>query len=115
MPVHGARGIYNIDWQTEEHFYGGVKVQLAGQELYLHDAYFQFLSAMELASDQGVYLAGDCISWAGQWTEGALQTGINAACAAAKRAGATVRENSPMTQDPNLFDYGQLVKSSNGS
>jgi tryptophan 2-monooxygenase len=110
VPVHGARGIYNVDWQTEQHFYGGVKVQLAGQELYLHDAYFQFLSALDPARDQGVYLAGDCISWAGQWTEGALQTGINAACAAAKHVGAAVRQNSPLTQDPNLFNYGQAAQ-----
>ncbi|HTP02581.1 MAG TPA: NAD(P)/FAD-dependent oxidoreductase [Anaerolineales bacterium] len=109
VPVHGARGIYNIDWQAEQHFYGGVKVQLAGQELYLHDAYFQFLSACDPESDQGIYLAGDCVSWAGQWTEGALQTALNAACAAARHVGATVRENSPLTQDPNLYHYGQVA------
>ena len=106
VPVQGSRGIYNIDWQTEEHFYGGVKVQLAGQEVYLHDAYYQFLSALDPANDQGVYLAGDCISWAGQWTAGALQTGINAACAAAQHVGRTVRDNSPLTQNAALYDYG---------
>ncbi len=106
VPVNGARGILNIDWQTSAPFYGAVKVQLPGQESYLHDAYYQFLSALDPASDHGVYLAGDCISWAGQWTEGALQTGINAACAVAKHLDGTLRENSPLTQNPQLYRYG---------
>ena len=105
IPVGGARGIYNIDWQNTEHFYGAVKVQLAGQESSLHDAYYQFLSVLDPTNDKGVYLAGDCISWAGQWAEGAVQTGINAACAAAKHLGRTMRENSPLTQNPQLFRY----------
>ena len=101
VPIGGGRGIYNIDWQNSEHFYGAVKVQLAGQEPLLYDAYYQFLTA-----DKGVYLAGDCISWAGQWAEGAIQTGLNAACAVANHLGGTVREGSPLTQNPNLFHYG---------
>lgn len=106
IPVNGTRGILNIDWQNTQPAYGGVKIQLPGQELYLHNAYYQFLSVLDPTTDRGVYLAGDCISWAGQWTEGALQTGINAACAVAKHLGGSVRENSPLTQNPQLYRYG---------
>ncbi len=105
IPVGGARGIYNIDWQNTEHFYGAVKVQLAGQESLLYNAYYQFLSVLNSKRDRGLYLAGDCISWAGQWAEGAVQTGVNAACAVAEHLGGTVRENSPLTQNPWLFRY----------
>ncbi len=68
-------------------------------------AYYQFLTATQGASDRGVYLAGDSVSWSGGWTEGAFQTGLNAACAAALRIGADVRANSPLTQNPNLYRY----------
>jgi tryptophan 2-monooxygenase len=72
----------------------------------LQDGYFQFQTALNPTSDRGVYLAGDSISWYGGWIEGALQTGINAACAAAKRLRGTVRENSPLTQKADRYFYG---------
>ncbi|MGD2182679.1 FAD-dependent oxidoreductase [Lusitaniella coriacea] len=94
--------ILNIDWEAKPYYYGAFKLQYPGQEPNIHAAYYQFLSD----PDYGTYLAGDSISWSGGWTEGALQTGINAACAAAKRIGATVRANSPLTQNPDLYNYG---------
>jgi tryptophan 2-monooxygenase len=92
--------ILNIDWEAEPYYYGAFKLQYPGQEPNIHAAYYQFLSGC------GAYLAGDSVSWSGGWTEGALHTGINAACAAAKRIGATVRANSPLSQNPNLYNYG---------
>ncbi|NJO93643.1 MAG: hypothetical protein HC820_03415 [Hydrococcus sp. RM1_1_31] len=38
-----------------------------------------------------------------------MHTGINAACAAAQRIGAKVRANSPLTQNPNLYHYGDRL------
>lgn len=98
-----------IDWQKEDYYYGAFKLQFPGQEPNIQAAYYQFLSALNSESDRGVYLAGDSISWAGGWTEGAMHTAINAACAAAKRLGATVKDNSPLTQDPHLYYYGQRL------
>jgi tryptophan 2-monooxygenase len=37
--------------------------------------------------------------------EGALHTGLNAACAAAKRLGAAVRPGSPLSQSFDLYEY----------
>jgi tryptophan 2-monooxygenase len=95
-----------VDWEATEHYYGAFKLQLPGQDHLLKTAYYQFLSVLDPNADTGVYLAGDSVSWSGGWTEGALQTGINAACAVAKRLGGTLRESSPLTQNSSLYRYG---------
>jgi tryptophan 2-monooxygenase len=107
VPVGGDAGIINVDWEATDYYYGAFKLNYPGQEPDCRAAYYQFLSVLggENGPDTGVYLAGDSVSWAGGWTEGALQTGLNAACAAAQHAGGTVRANSPLTQNPNLYDY----------
>ena len=105
VPVGGDDGIINIDWEATPYYYGAFKLNYPGQEPDCAAAYYQFLSVLDASNDKGVYLAGDSVSWAGGWTEGALQTGINAACAAAQHAGATVRPGSPLTQNPKLYDY----------
>lgn len=97
-----------IDWQAENYYYGAFKLQYPGQEPNIQAAYYQFLSVLD-DRDRGVYLAGDSISWAGGWTEGAMHTAINAACAVAKRLGAKVKDNSPLTQDSRLYYYGQRL------
>jgi tryptophan 2-monooxygenase len=104
-PVGGE--ILCIDWQTTEPAYGAFKLQGPGQEAQAHAAYYQFLSVLDPARDRGVYLAGDSVSWAGGWIEGALETGINAACAAARRIGARLAPGSPLSMDPHLYDYGR--------
>lgn len=103
--MNGADDIVEIDWENEAYYYGAFKLDYPGQEPTIRAAYYQFLTVNDASNDRGVYLAGDSVSWYGGWTEGALQTGINAACAAARRIGATMREASPLTQNPNLYRY----------
>lgn len=105
VPANGTADILNVDWGDTRHYYGAFKLQLPGQERLIHAAYYQFLSVLDPGTDKGVYFAGDSVSWSGGWVEGALQTGINAACAAAKHLGATLRDDSPLTQNPNLYSY----------
>ena len=81
------------------------KLQLPGQDHLVQAAYYQFLSVLDPATDPGVYLVGDSVSWSGGWVEGALQTGVNAACAVAKRLGGTLSINSPLSQNPKLYNY----------
>ena len=57
--------ILNIDWEATTNFYGAFKLNYPGQDPELAAAYYQFQS-----SQQGVYLAGDSVSWSGGWTEG---------------------------------------------
>ena len=105
VPARGERDILNVDWEMSEHYYGAFKLQLPGQDHLVQAAYYQFLSALDPATDPGVYLVGDSVSWSGGWVEGALQTGVNAACAVAKRLGGTLSANSPLSQNPKLYNY----------
>jgi len=98
-----------VDWESTDHYFGAFKLDQPGQEPDVQAAYYQFLDVLTPASDGGIYLAGDSVSWAGGWTEGALQTGLNAAAAAAKRVGATLPANSPLSQRKDLYDYGGSV------
>lgn len=104
VPVDGE--VLSIDWEGTDHYFGAFKLNSPGQEPDVQEAYYQFLDVLTPASDTGIYLAGDSMSWAGGWTEGALHTGLNAAAAAAKRVGATLPANSPLSQKKHLYDYG---------
>ena len=98
-----------VDWQAEPHYFGAFKLNLPGQDFNLQSAYFQFQTA-GTSQDTGVYLAGDGVSWLGGWTEGALQTGLNAACAVGTRLGGTFPNGSPVTdQNATLYDYARSV------
>lgn len=103
-PLNGE--IVNIDWEATPHYFGAFKLDSPGQEPDVQTAYYQFLDALNPAADKGIYLAGDSVSYAGGWTEGALQTGLNAATAAAKRLGAELPANSPLSQKKSLYNYG---------
>jgi tryptophan 2-monooxygenase len=103
VPLHGE--ILTVDRDREPFYHGAFNLQYPGQEADLQAAYFQFLSVLDRDLDTGVYLAGDSVSWSGVWVEGALHTGINAACAAAKRLGGVLSPDSPLSQNPALDDY----------
>lgn len=105
IPANGERDLLNVDWEMAEHYYGAFKLQLPGQDRLVQAAYYHFLNALDPALDPGVYLVGDSVSWSGGWVEGALQTGVNAACAVAKRLGGSLRADSPLSQDQNLYRY----------
>src|SRR5262249_10117858 len=94
-----------IDWEATDYSHGAFKLAQAGQEPDVQAAYYQFLDVLT-PNDTGIYLAGDSMAWAGGWIEGALQTGLNAAAAAAKRVGATLPANSPLSQRKDLYNYG---------
>ncbi len=89
-----------IDWENTPNYYGAFKLNYPGQEKPNHDGFFQFQT-----ENQGVFIAGDSISWAGGWLEGALPTGVNAACAAARYLGATVLPESPLDIPSDMYVY----------
>jgi tryptophan 2-monooxygenase len=96
--------IVSIDWEAEMNYFGAFKLDYPGQEPEMWAVYYQFIN-----STTPVFLAGDSVSWSGGWTEGALETGLNAACAAARLLGATFPNGSPLDQNPNLYNYGQTL------
>ncbi|HEX8646424.1 MAG TPA: NAD(P)/FAD-dependent oxidoreductase [Thermoleophilaceae bacterium] len=105
VPVGGDDQILNVDWEAENFYNGAFKLNSPGEEPNVHDAFFQYQSVRG-EGDTGVYLAGDSVSWIGGWTEGALHTGLNAACAAAERIGGTVQSPSPLDIDAATYNYG---------
>lgn len=104
VPMNGPDDIIMVDWEDQDYYYGAFKLQYPGQEPNIAAAYYQFLTATT-PSDSGVYIAGDSVSWSGGWTEGALQTGINAACAVIAHLGGTLNPISPFTQNPGMYNY----------
>lgn len=89
-----------VDWENTVNFSGAFKLNYGGQEQANHDAFFQYLQ-----TQQGVFLAGDSVSFAGGWLEGAMPTGLNAACAALQYVGGTPAAGSPMTINAGLYTY----------
>lgn len=93
--------VYYIDWENKTNYYGAFKLNYPGQEQSNHDGFYQYQSAV-----QGVFIAGESTSYAGGWIEGAMPTGVNAACAAARHVGAVVMVGSPLTDIPiDMFNY----------
>ncbi len=94
-----------VDWQGEANYYGAFKLDYPGQEQACHDGYFQYQDG------SGVLLAGDSVSWAGGWVEGALTSGINAAVAALQHVGGAPRAQSPLTIPTDLYTYDNPPRS----
>lgn len=106
VPVNDQ--VYNVDWQSMPYYYGAFKLNLPGQDPWLWSLYYQFQS-WQTEGNSFVYVAGDGVSWSGGWTEGALETGINALCAIAAGLGGAFPNGSPLDQDPDLYHYGQIA------
>jgi tryptophan 2-monooxygenase len=74
-----------------------------------HDAFFGFQSPK---SNAPVILAGDSYSWAGGWIEGALTSGVNAACGVMKALNPEyLKPISPAVKqgiDPDQYVYGDV-------
>lgn len=97
MPEHTRL----IDWQEQGHYYGAFKLNYPGQDFYNQQLYYQFAR-----TTNGIYLAGDSISWSGGWIEGALQTGMNAAAAVVNQfKPEALFDNNPMMQASQATQY----------
>jgi tryptophan 2-monooxygenase len=68
-----------IQWQMEAGYNGGFKLCYPGQYEDNVALFNQFKEGLNQGSKDGLFLAGEGVSWAGGWIEGALQSGINAA------------------------------------
>ncbi|HEX5753045.1 MAG TPA: NAD(P)/FAD-dependent oxidoreductase [Archangium sp.] len=100
-----------IDWQNTPYYFGAFKLNLPGQDAYVHSLFYDFLKVGS-SLDGKVYLAGDSVSWMGGWVESAFQTGLNAAAAVAKSLGGslTAASDSPFQQlRPDDYHYGRAV------
>ncbi|PHM44124.1 NAD(P)/FAD-dependent oxidoreductase [Xenorhabdus szentirmaii] len=99
------RYILEYDWLTDAMAMGAFKLNYPGEERYSEALFFQFQSACSHETDTGIYLAGCSCSFTGGWAEGAVQTGINVACATLYSLGGTLLTNNPLTAMTHHYHY----------
>ncbi len=67
-----------ISWEADPDFLGAFKGALPGHYRYNRRMYTQFMQQDIPTSQQGIFIAGDDVSWTPGWAEGAVQTALNA-------------------------------------
>jgi lysine 2-monooxygenase len=83
-----------ISWQQERGFHGGFKLTFPGQYEHNMALFNQYKENVQSGSKDGLFLAGEGVSWAGGWIEGALQSGLNAAFAVLRLLGGATAPES---------------------
>lgn len=97
-----------ISWEADENFLGAFKGALPGHYRYNHRMYGHFMQQDMPASQRGMFLAGDGISWTPAWVEGAVQTALNAVWGIMTHLGGASHASNPGPGD--LWpDIGPLV------
>lgn len=83
-----------VSWEADPNFLGAFKGALPGHYRYTHRMYCQFMQGAMPPNEQGIFLAGDDVSWIPGWVEGAVQTALNAVWGIVHHLGGeTYREN----------------------
>jgi monoamine oxidase len=67
-----------VSWEADRHFLGAFKGALPGHYRYNQRMYAHFRQDHMLPEQQGIFIAGDDVSWTPAWVEGAVQTSLNA-------------------------------------
>ncbi len=67
-----------VSWENDPNFLGAFKGALPGHYRYNHRMYRHFMHHGSPPEQQGIFLAGDDVSWTPGWVEGAVQTALNA-------------------------------------
>ncbi|WP_244182917.1 NAD(P)/FAD-dependent oxidoreductase [Pantoea wallisii] len=99
------RYILEYDWLTDAQALGAFKLNYPGDDHYSEALFFQFQSARDSVTDCGLYLAGCSCSFTGGWAEGAIQTGINAACATVHSLGGRLLPDNPLQAMSRHYHY----------
>ena len=67
-----------VSWEADPHFLGAFKGALPGHYRYNQRMFAHFMQDDKPASERGIFIAGDDVSWTPAWVEGAVQTSLNA-------------------------------------
>jgi hypothetical protein len=67
-----------VSWEADENFLGAFKGALPGHYRYNHRMFGHFMQQNMPPEQQGIFIAGDGVSWTPAWVEGAVQTSLNA-------------------------------------
>ncbi len=67
-----------ISWEADPNFLGAFKGALPGHYRYNRRMFTHFMQEQFVTEQQGIFIAGDDVSWTPGWAEGAVQTALNA-------------------------------------
>jgi monoamine oxidase len=67
-----------ISWEADPNFLGAFKGALPGHYRYNRRMFTHFMQEQLTPEQQGIFIAGDDVSWTPGWAEGAVQTALNA-------------------------------------
>ena len=84
-----------VSWEADPNFQGAFKGSLPGHYRYNRRMYSHFMQDALPASQQGIFLAGDEVSWTPGWVEGAVQTALNAVWGIANHLGGESHPDNP--------------------
>ncbi|MGY2747309.1 flavin monoamine oxidase family protein [Arthrobacter sp. UYCu723] len=84
-----------VSWEDEPGFAGAFKINLPGHYRYQRRLYTQFMEHAQGRQAQGIYLAGDDVSWTAGWAEGAVTTALNAGWAVMDQLGGSCAPENP--------------------
>ncbi len=84
-----------VSWETDPDFLGAFKAAMPGHYRYNHRMYSHFMQADNPLDQQGIFIAGDDVSWTPGWAEGAVQTALNAVWGIVNHLGGASHPNNP--------------------
>ena len=84
-----------ISWEADPNFLGAFKGALPGHYRYNRRMFTHFMQADFDEEKQGIFIAGDDVSWTPGWAEGAVQTGLNAVWGVLHHLGGTTPPENP--------------------
>ena len=85
----------SVSWESDANFLGAFKGSLPGHYRYNCRMYGQFMQHEMPEQQQGMFLAGDDISWTPGWVEGAVHTGLNAVWGVMNHLGGSTPSDNP--------------------
>jgi lysine 2-monooxygenase len=84
-----------VSWEADRHFLGAFKGALPGQYRYNQRMYAHFMQDRFPPEQQGIFIAGDDVSWTPAWVEGAVQTSLNAVWGIMHHLGGQTHPDNP--------------------
>ncbi|UWR25180.1 FAD-dependent oxidoreductase [Sulfitobacter sp. S223] len=97
-----------VSWEADENFLGAFKGALPGHYRYNHRMFGHFMQDDMPPEQQGIFIAGDGVSWTPAWVEGAVQTSLNAVSGIINHFGGVSHPDNPSPRDA-YSDYGPLT------
>jgi monoamine oxidase len=84
-----------VSWEADRHFLGAFKGALPGHYRYNQRMYAHFMQDGLPPEQQGIFIAGDDVSWTPAWVEGAVQTSLNAVWGIMHHLGGATHPGNP--------------------